>query len=172
MSFIQDLTPSAGHAVGASTVLVATGVFGTTISFATVGLLAAGAIIGTVVMLPMSFAGPALEVLLSENYPIINGFCQFALAAATFVLTMFIGLAILSAFVSLIANPFTLPMIVASSVSAAIILGFAGFVFSQIIKQHSLYERGCDEIKNKGSDSPNKRSQITIEEFTIKPMEP
>ncbi len=104
-------------------------------SFTALGTLVASGLIG---LIPLSIVAGAeaaiLDALLEENNPKTNLACKFALAASTTVLGAFIGMVTLGAFVALIANPYTLPMLVATGISAGIILGLTAFIFDNYRK--------------------------------------
>ena len=72
----------------------------------------------------------AMNVILIEH-PKMYYASQFFLSAAMGVLSGFIGLAVVSLFTAALGNPFTLPAIIAASVSAAILLGVGIFVCQQ-----------------------------------------
>jgi len=138
----SNLIQSAGRAVGFTTgfsvTLGTTGV--ATASVATAAPVILGAMLGTMILaLPTWSTQRNIETTFKlDTKPMANRCCHFLLTAASTTLSVLVGLAILSAFMSIIANPFTLPALVAGGISASIMLGI--YLMTKIVqpRQHSL----------------------------------
>ncbi|MFZ4077622.1 MAG: hypothetical protein ACOYKA_06520 [Legionellaceae bacterium] len=100
------------------------------VSAALMGVSGAGLVGLAFLLTPFQNLVFGLSFILIEE-PGLYYTANFFLSAATALLSGFLGLAVVSLFTAALGNPFTLPMILASSASAALIFGVGVYVCQQ-----------------------------------------
>lgn len=100
------------------------------VSAALMGVSGAGLVGLAFLVTPFQNLMYGLEYILIQE-PALYYTASFFLSAATALLSGFLGLAVVSLFTAALGNPFTLPMILAASASAALMLGVGVYVCQQ-----------------------------------------